>query len=113
MANLNEVRLMGRIGNDLILKDGKQKSMVSFSLATAHIYKDSKGEKQEVTNWIPVTFWGPKAEAIATYCKKGSSLFIAGHLTSSDYEDKDGKKIYKTEVTGDSWQFLEPKPKDS
>lgn len=103
--NLNKVIIVGRIGRDPEMKATPSGATVtSFSLATSKNWKDKNGEKQEQTEWHNVVFWNKPAEIIAQYVKKGDLLLVEGRIQTRTYE-KDGVKMYRTEIIGEQFQF--------
>lgn len=54
--------------------------------------------------------WDKRAEVIEKYCHKGSKVSVTGHIHTDSYE-KDGRKIYTTDVVVDRIEFLDRKPK--
>lgn len=52
--------------------------------------------------------WDKKAELIEKYCHKGMKLAIRGHIQTGSYE-KDGKKVYTTDIVVDDIEFCEKK----
>ena len=96
----NYVHLLGNIGEDpkVTELDGGKK-VARFSLATNETYKDSKGEKQQVTDWHTIVAWGKTAEIVERYASKGKQIAVSGKLKSRTYtEPKDGNERYVTEV---------------
>ncbi len=103
---INKVLLYGNLGRDPELKalpSGAQ--VASFSIATTRNYKDKDGNKKEQTDWHNLVLFGRQAEVAAQYLKKGRPVFIEGRLQSRSWEDKEGKKQYRTEVVVDRFQF--------
>ncbi|RXG21899.1 single-stranded DNA-binding protein [Leeuwenhoekiella marinoflava] len=95
----NQVQLIGNVGQEptlTTLESGKK--VARFSLATNEFYKNSKGEKEQDTQWHTVVAWGKTADLIENYVTKGKELALSGKLKSRSYEDKDGIKRYVTEV---------------
>jgi single-strand DNA-binding protein len=72
---------------------------LKLRLATTESYFDRNKQRQERTEWHSVTVWGKRAEALAKFLTKGSRVFIEGGLRTSSYDDKEGNKRYKMEVT--------------
>lgn len=109
--SLNKVMLIGNLGRDPELKSLPSGSHVaSFTMATSRRWKDKNGEMQEETQWHNVVAWGPQAETIATYLKKGSKVFVEGRLTHRSWDDQQGQKRYVTEVVLESFVFLDGAP---
>ena len=110
MGNLNKVLLIGHLGQDPEKKvTPSGATVVTISLATTDKFTDKSGNKQEKTEWHRVIFWNKQAELIDQYCKKGSSLYIEGSLSTREWTDKEGNKRWTTEINGRSMQFLDAK----
>lgn len=99
--SVNKVILVGRLGKDAETKFTPGGVSVSrFSVATSRRWKDQQsGEWKEETDWTDVTLW--RQEGLAPYLTKGKQLYVEGRLQTRSYEDKDGKKVYRTEVVAD------------
>jgi single-strand DNA-binding protein len=100
--SVNKVILLGNLGRDAETKffTGGT-SVTKFSIATSFNRKDPQsGEWKEETNWSNVTLW--KGENITQYLLKGTRVYLEGRLQTRSYEDKDGKKVYATEVVVDA-----------
>lgn len=108
---MNKVILIGHLGKDPVLKDANGTKVCSVSLATSEKFKDKSGEIKEVTDWHGLVFWGAQAENIAKYTKKGSPLAVEGKQKTRSYE-KDGAKVWITEVQVLNFQFLGGAKKD-
>jgi len=95
---LNKVMLLGNLGSDpeLRMTSGGQ-AVLNLRLACSESYLDRDKQRQERTEWVNVTVWGKRGEALAKLLSKGSRVFVEGGLRTSSY-DKDGDKRYKTEV---------------
>ena len=96
---LNRVMLLGNLGADPELKmtSGGQ-AVLKLRLATSETYLDRNKVRQERTEWHSVVVWGKRAEALGKFLTKGSRLFVEGGLRTSNYDDKDGNKRYRTEI---------------
>jgi single-strand DNA-binding protein len=103
---LNRLQAIGNLGRDAetkFLPSGV--SVTKFSVACARKWKDKdSGEWKEEADWINVVAW--KKEALAAYLVKGKQVYIEGRLSTRSYEDKDGKKVYTTEVVAENIQLL-------
>lgn len=107
MAGVNKVILLGNLGKDpevRVTESGRK--VASFTLATTESYKDKNGERVDQTEWHNVVFWGPIADVIEKYLKKGSQIYVEGKLRTRSYEDKEGVKKYITEVIGSTMTML-------
>jgi single-strand DNA-binding protein len=99
--SVNKVILVGHLGRDAETKfTPGGVSVTSFSVATSRRWKDQQsGEWKEETDWSNVTLW--RAENLAQYLTKGKQVYVEGRLQTRSYEDKDGKKVYRTDVVAD------------
>lgn len=110
--SLNRVVLVGRLTKDPELKYTPNGiAVVSFTLAVNRPFSNQNGEKE--ADFLNVVVWRKQAENVANYLQKGSLAGVDGRLQSRSYEDKDGKRVFITEITADSVQFLESKGKDT
>lgn len=96
---LNKVMLLGNLGADpeLRVTAGGQ-SVLKLRLATSETYLDKDRVRQERTEWHSVVVWGKRAEALGKFLTKGSRLFIEGGIRTTSYDNKEGVKVYRTEV---------------
>lgn len=99
--SVNKVILVGNLGRDAETKFTPSGTAVTrFSVATTRSWKDQQsGEWKEETNWTNVTLW--RQEGVANYLTKGRQVYVEGRLQTRSYEDKDGKKVYATDVIAD------------
>jgi len=96
---LNRVMLLGNLGADPELKmTGGGQAVLKLRLATSESYLDRNKVRQDRTEWHSVVVWGKRAEALGKFLTKGARIFVEGGLRTSSYEDKDGKKVYRTEI---------------
>ncbi|HVW07231.1 MAG TPA: single-stranded DNA-binding protein [Bryobacteraceae bacterium] len=99
--SVNKVILVGHLGRDAETKFTPGGAAVTrFSVATNRRGKDQQsGEWKEETNWTNVVLW--RAENLANYLTKGKQVYVEGRIQTRSYDDKDGKKVYATEVVAD------------
>jgi len=99
--SVNKVILLGHLGRDAETKFTPGGAAVTrFSVATNRRWKDKdSGEWKEETDWSNVVLW--RSENLANYLTKGKQVYVEGRLQTRSYEDKDGKKVYATEVVAD------------
>jgi len=109
---MNKINLIGRLTKDPELKytPGNGTAVTSFILAVNRKYKK---EGQPEADFIPIVIWGKQAEATATYMSKGSQIAISGRIETRNYDNKDGVKVYVTEVIAEDVEFLGSKSEGS
>ena len=108
MASVNKVIIVGNLGRDpenRYFPSGEQ--VTSIAVATTESWKDkTTGEKQSLTEWHRISFFGKLAEIAGQYLKKGSHVYIEGRLRTRKYTDKEGVDRYATEIIADTMQML-------
>lgn len=99
--SVNKVILVGHLGRDAETKfTPSGVAVTSFSVATNRRWKDQQsGEWKEETDWSNVVLW--RQENLANYLTKGKQVYVEGRLQTRSYDDKDGKKQYRTEVVAE------------
>lgn len=104
---INRVCLTGRLTKDVDLSYTPQGiAKAQFTLAVNRAFANQSGDRE--ADFINIQVWRKAAENAANYLKKGSLVGIDGKLHSGSYE-RDGQRIYFTNVVADSVQFLDTK----
>ena len=104
---MNRVELIGRITRDPELRyTSSNVATCRFTLAVNRPFQSQSGEQG--TDFISVVVWRKQAENVKKYVSKGSLVAVEGRIQTGSYE-KDGQRIYTTDVVADSVQFLETK----
>lgn len=105
---INNVCLVGRLTRPVDLRyTSNGTAFGSFSLAIDRNYKKESGEKE--TDYINCVIWRKPAVNLYNFTKKGSLIGIEGRLQSRNYENKEGQKVYVTEVLVENFSLLESK----
>ena len=108
MANVNKVILLGRLTADPELKT-TQSGIAVTSFTVAVNKRFSKQGEQSSADFISCVAWRNTAEFICKYFSKGNAIYLEGALSTRNWQDKEGKTRYITEVVVDEAQFVEPK----
>lgn len=105
---INRVVLVGRLTKDPEFRTTPSGvDVANFTLAVNRNFKNKNGEQQ--ADFINVVVFKKQAENVNNYLFKGSLAGVDGRIQSRSYENKEGQRIFVTEVAADSVQFLEPK----
>lgn len=104
----NKVTLLGNLTADPETRTTPSgQSVTSFSLAVNRTWQDRDGQRQEATDFINCTAWGPRGETIAKYVSKGRQLLVSGRLQQRTWDDKDtGKKRSAIDVVVEEFSFV-------
>ena len=104
MAAINNVTLVGRLTRDPELRKTQTgQSVCSITLA---IDRPKGKDGTEAADFPSVVAWGKTAEILDQYAHKGSQIGVTGRLQTRSYDDKDGHKVYVTEVVANQIQLL-------
>lgn len=104
---INQVVLVGRVVKELDLKYTQSgKAVARFNLAVNRDFKDANGDSQ--ADFPSCQVWGKTAEVMADSLRKGSLIDVTGRIQTGSYE-KDGQRIYTTDVVVEKFHFLEAK----
>jgi single-strand DNA-binding protein len=104
--SVNKVILVGHLGKDAETRfTPSGVACTNFTLATNWRSKDQQtGEWKDHTDWHRIVLW--RQENLANYLTKGKQVYVEGRLQTRSYDDKDGKKVYTTEVVADDVLLL-------
>lgn len=100
---------MGRLTRDPDIRYSQGDSSMAtakFSLAV-----DRRGAKdgQQTADFINCVCWGKQAEFVEKFLHKGTKIACVGHIMTGSYTNKDGQKVYTTDVALDEIEFAESK----
>ena len=104
---MNKVILIGRLTRDPELRYTPQGTAVCQ--ITVAVNRRGVQQGQQDADFINVSIWSAQAENVAKYMTKGRQMAIEGRIQTRNYDDKDGKKVYVTEVIATGVQFLDSK----
>lgn len=103
---MNNVILIGRLANDpeLSYTPNSQTAVCRFTLAVSRMKRDDPAD------FIRITVWGKQAENCDRYLSKGRQAAVHGRIQTGSYTNRDGAKVYTTEVVANSVEFVGSAP---
>ena len=101
---MNKVIEIGRLGRDPELTYGGAHKDTAICKFTMAVDRPTEG-----TDWIRIIAFGKQAENCNKYLKKGSMVAVDGRIQTGSYTDKDGKKVYTTDIVAENVEFCESK----
>lgn len=108
---MNNVSIIGRLTRDPELHSAEGKTSVArFSVAIDR-GKDKDGNDRGA-DFPNIVCFGKTAELVGKYFSKGKLIGITGRIQTGNYE-KDGKKVYTTDVLAERIDFLSPRSSSS
>ena len=101
--SVNQVHLLGRCIQDPEIRSVGQNNVAkaSFSLCTGGKYKSHDGREIDDTAWHNIVAWRGLATLAQQYIRKGSQIFVIGHLSYRKYTDANGIERFITEIIAD------------
>lgn len=107
---MNKVILMGRITRDAEIRytqGEKSTAIARFSLAVNRRFKKDNDEQN--TDFISCIAFGKIAEFLEKFGRKGTKFVVDGRIQTGSYNNKDGQKVYTTDVVVENIEFAESK----
>lgn len=106
---MNKVILMGRLTRDPEIRVSVATNVTTakFTLAVDRKYK--KEGEQQTADFINCTAFGKTAESIERYLHQGTKIAVVGRIQTGSYTNKDGQKVYTTDVVIEECEFAESK----
>lgn len=106
---LNKVCLMGRLTRDPEQRYSQSENPIAITKYSLAVARAKKGE----TDFINIIAFGKAAEFAAQYFKKGQLVAVCGRIQTGSYTNKDGAKVYTTDIVADEQFFAESKNSQS
>ena len=110
---MNQVVLIGNLTRDPELRystGGSQTAICRFTVAVNERRRNPQTQEWEDNpSFIPVVVFGKQAENCDRYLAKGRKAAISGRIQTGSYTNKEGQKVYTTEVIANNVEFLSPK----
>ena len=104
---MNKCIMMGRLTKDPEIRyTNNGKTVGSFSIAVDRRFKS---EGQPEADFFNCTTFGKQAEFVEKYLKKGTKILIVGRIQTGSYTNKDGQKVYTTDIVVEEHEFVESK----
>ena len=102
---MNSVALIGRLTRDPEIRyTGDQMAIATFSIA---IDRPPRRDGTKETDFPRITVFGRQAENWEKYLKKGRMVGVTGRIQTGSYTNKNGDKVYTTDIVADRVEFLE------
>lgn len=101
---LNQIVLVGRLAEELELKEEGGKKKVILTWAVPRSWKNEEGLFE--TDYIKCILWDNIATNTSEYCKKGDIIGIKGRIQTEEIILNDGTKDYKNTIIAEKVTFL-------
>lgn len=108
---MNNISLIGNLVRDNELKyTSNNKAVLKNNIAVKRDYKNANGDYE--SDFINIVAFGSTAELLNKYTGKGSKVGVVGKIMTGSYEDKDGKRVYTTDIVVNNVTLLGQKKKE-
>ena len=112
---MNKVILMGRLTRDPDVRysqgqNGDQMAIARYTLAVERRFsRRNAGDNQQNADFISCVAFGRQGEFAEKYLKQGTKIVVTGRIQTGSYTNKEGQKVYTTDVVVDEQEFAESK----
>lgn len=110
---MNKVILMGRLTRDPEVKYTQGNESMAIARYTLAVDRKMKKENEATADFISCVAFGKSAEFAERYLKQGTKIVVEGRIQTGNYTNKDGQKVYTTDVVVEGTEFAESKSSGS
>ena len=106
---MNKVVLVGRLTRDPEVKYSQGDNATAIARFTLAVDRKIKRDNEETADFISCIDFGRMAEFAEKYFRKGTKIAISGRIQTGSYTNREGQKVYTTEVVVEEQEFAESK----
>lgn len=106
---MNKVILMGRLTRDPEVRYTQGGEAMAIARYTLAVDRRFKRDSENTADFISCVAFGKTGEFAEKYLKKGTKIVVTGRIQTGSYTNKDGAKVYTTDVVVEEHEFAESK----
>ena len=106
---MNKVVLVGRLTRNPEVRYAQGESATAVARYTLAVERRFQREGEQTADFIPCVVFGKSAEFAEKYFRQGLRISVSGRIQTGSYTNKDGMKVYTTEVVVEEQEFAESK----
>ena len=106
---MNKVILMGRLTRDPEVRYSQGESSLAIARFTLAVDRRFKRDGEATADFIPCVVFGKSAEFAERYFRQGMRVVVSGRIQTGSYTNREGVKVYTTEVVVEEQEFAESK----
>ena len=106
---MNKVILMGRLTKDPEIRYTQAETPVAIAKYTLAVDRRYKRDGDQDADFIPCSAFGRNGEFADKYLRKGTKITVVGRIQTGSYTNKEGQRIYTTDVVVEEQEFAESK----
>ena len=106
---MNKVILMGRLTRDPEVRYGTGENSTAVARYTIAVDRRFKRDGEQNTDFIGCVAFGRNAEFAEKYLRQGTKIVLTGRIQTGSYTNRDGQKVYTTDIVVEEQEFAESK----
>ena len=106
---MNKVVLMGRLTRDPEVRYSQGENALAIARYTLAVDRRFKRDGEASADFINCVAFGKQGEFAEKYLRQGTQILVKGRIQTGSYTNKDGKKVYTTDVVVEEHEFCESK----
>ena len=106
---MNKVILMGRLTRDPDVRYSQGENSTAVARYSLAVDRRFSRNDENSTDFINIVVFGKGAEFAEKYLKKGTKVLVTGRIQTGSYTNKEGQKVYTTDVVAEDQEFAESK----
>ena len=106
---MNKVILMGRLTRDPEVRYGTGENATAVARYTLAVDRRFKRDGEQSADFIGCVAFGKSAEFAEKYLRQGMRIVVTGRMQTGSYTNRDGQKVYTTDVVIEDQEFAESK----
>ena len=106
---MNKVILMGRLCADPEVRYAQNQNQIAIARYRLAVDRRFKREGDQTADFIPCIAFGKAAEFAEKYLRQGTKIIVTGRIQTGSYTNRDGQKVYTTDVVVEEQEFAESK----
>ena len=106
---MNKVILMGRLTRDPEVRYGAGENSSAVARYTIAVDRRFKRDGEQNTDFIGCVAFGCNAEFAEKYLRQGTKIVLTGRIQTGSYTNRDGQKVYTTDIVVEEQEFAESK----
>lgn len=110
---MNRVVLIGRLTRNPTITVSQGENPVTIARFSLAINRPYAKEDQQSADFISCVAFGKTAETVQKYLSQGRRVALEGRINTGNYTNKDGQKVYTTNVVVEHLEFADSKPSDN
>lgn len=106
---MNKVILMGRLTRNPEVRYGAGENSTAVARYTIAVEHRFKRDGEQSTDFIGCVAFGRNAEFAEKYLRQGTKIVLTGRIQTGSYTNRDGQKVYTTDIVVEEQEFAESK----